>query len=372
MIDFSWTECTRGLSIFFVFLYTLFVVFYYKKNVTNYSFQKNRGDLWMILFALVLIIIIAASNQSDWFSYQRLVKDYDFTLGAYHHTEPIYGFIIRIVNRNYLLFRIIVWGGAFMLVGLAFNRFEINQNVSIFLLITAYLLTFNYARATLAMACYFYGLSFLIRPIKGFRICNLILMIVFFFGAYSFHHSLLALVLLTVMVYLPLNKPYMIVIMLIGLPIIAIIMKDSFALVDAFEEESLSDKLELYSKVQKGRMNLFGLLRYTIQYGSFYVPIILDTIIVIKHYRQLEWPIIRLHRVMIATTVFSLAFLFMDFENLIMYYRFLYMTFIPITIISVYLLEHSLLKKRQYAAIVIFGMLNQLFTLLYAIYFQSK
>lgn len=372
MIDFSWTECTTGLSIFFVFLYTLFVVVYYRKNVTKYSFQKDRGDFWMILFALVLIIIVAASSQSDWFNYQRSVKNYDFTPGTYHHTEPIYGFIIRIVNRNYLLFRIIVWGGAFLLVGLTFKRFEINQNVSIFLLITAYLLTFNYARATLAMACYFYGLSFLIKPTKGLGVWNLFLMAVFFFGAYSFHHSLLALVLLTVLVYLPLNKPYMIVIMLIGLPIIAMIMKDSFALVDVFEEEAMSDKLEMYSNIQKGRMSLFGLFRYTIQYGSFYVPIVLDTIIIIKHYRQLDWPIIRLHRVMIATTVFSLAFLFMGFENQIMYYRFLYMTFIPITIISVYLLEHSLLKKRQYTAIVLFGMLNQLYTLLYAIYFQNK
>ena len=168
MIDFSWTGCTRGLSVFFVFLYTLFVVLYYRKNVTNFSFQKNRGDFLMILFAVVLIIIVAASDQSDWFAYQRIVKDYDFTPGAYHHMEPIYGFIIRIVNRNYLLFRIIVWGGAFLLVGLTFKRFEINQNVSIFLLVTAFLLTFNYARATLAMACYYYGLSFLIKPIKEF------------------------------------------------------------------------------------------------------------------------------------------------------------------------------------------------------------
>ena len=372
MIDFSWTECTRGLSLFFVFIYLLFVVVYYKKNVTNFSFQKNRGNFWMILFALLLILIVAASNQSDWFSYQRLVKEYDFTPGAFHHTEPIYGVIIRIVNRNYLLFRIVVWGGAFLLVSLTLQRFEVNPNISIFFIISAYLLTFNYARATLAMAFYFYGLSFLIKPIKGFRIWSLLLMAVFFFCAYSFHHSLLALVFLTIMAYMPLNKPYMIVIMLIALPFIAMLVQNSFAFVDAFEEESLSNKLELYSNVQKGRMNLFGLLRYTIQYGSFYVPIVLDTIIVMKHYRQLDRPIIRLHRVMLAITVFSLTFLFMGLENQIMYYRFLYMTFIPIVIISVYLLEHSLLKKRQYTAIVLLGMLNQLYTLLYAIYFQNK
>lgn len=163
-MELSWTELSKDTSLVFLLLFILFIALYYKKNIVLNP-QKNIR-VGQLVLSILLIVIVSASSGSDWFSYQQMVWNYDFSNGATNYGEPVYGYIARFTERNYLLFRLIVWGGAFLCALQAFKRMRINVNMAAFMLIAAFLLRFNYARASLGMAIYFLGLSFLISPYR--------------------------------------------------------------------------------------------------------------------------------------------------------------------------------------------------------------
>lgn len=367
MIDLTWTKTTVGLVAFFIFIYLLFVAVYYKKYAYKPQWQNKKVDGALAFFAFVLILIVAPNEGSDWFGYQEHVWEYDFN-ALYQHYEPIYGYIIAIVNKNYLLFRIVVWGGAFFLTCKAFERFNINKNVGIFFIVTVFLLTFNYARATLGMSAYCVGLAFLLKPGKKGKILSYIFSLFFFFLAYSCHHSLLILVGMTFAIFLPLDRPLIIMGALILLPTAAAFMYSNFSIADNLGDEDVAEKLQIYEEMEKASWNIYGLFRYAIQYGAFYFPIIANAIIVIKNKKIVEKSFVKLNNVILATVITSSAFLFMGFDNLIFTYRILFMTMIPSTILTIHLYENKYLKRGLYNAIIIWGIAGTLFPLLYGIY----
>ena len=367
MIDLTWTKTTVDLIVFFILIYIFFVVLYYKKYAYRPLWTITKIDPGLTFYAFILILIVASSDDSDWFSYQEDVWEYDFN-SLYQHFEPIYGVIIGLVNKNYLLFRIVVWGGAFLLTCNAYKRFEVNRNVGIFFIITAFLLTFNYARATLGMSCYCVGLSFLLKPAQGKKLFSYILALFFFFCAYSFHHSLLILVGMTFAIFLPLDRPIIIVLALSLIPTAAAILYGYFELAEFLSDEDVAEKLRLYGELEKASWNIYGTIRYTIQYGAFYFPIIVNTITVIKNKTYLDASFLKVNNVVLATVLTSFAFLFMGFNNLIFVYRILFMTMIPTSILTVYLYQTNVLKRGMYTAILIWGVAGNLFPLLYGIY----
>ena len=362
MFDFTWTDHTFGNVLYCIAVFTLFIVLFYRKYVTKALVQSTKADLALIIAAFVLII--TACIDGDWFHYGEMVHDYDLTPNATNYGEPVYFYIINTVNKNYLLFRIIVWGLAFWMTCMAFKRFEINPNIAVFFLIAVFLVKFNYARATLGMASYYLGLSFLLKPRKSLSHINWLLAILFLFGAYVFHHSMLVLIILTITAFLPFDKPVVIMAMAICLPLLASALKSSLNLVDMLDNEYLSEKLDKYMELDKGRSNIFGIIASFFGYGVFLIPVIMDTVAVLKNHTIVSGMIKRLFRITLSTLLFSLSFLFMGLDSNVFVYRFMFMTFIPITIVTVYLFEHHCIDKKRYSIIVLWGMFVIFFKLL--------
>ena len=148
MIDFSWTQATLPTVTLSLFLYVCFVLCFFRYTRSRVTLN-NSISLGLWLYAFVLVVYVCVDN--DWYHYQQIISDYDFSSRARNHGEKVYGVIARLVDRNYLLFRIIVWGGALLITTLTFKRFKINLNNAVYFIIAAFLLKFSYARATLAM-----------------------------------------------------------------------------------------------------------------------------------------------------------------------------------------------------------------------------
>lgn len=367
MLDFSWSEHTLGNVLYCTVTYGLFIAVFYKRYVSYAHSQSTKTNLWLFLFSLVLLI--SACIDTDWFHYQDMVKSYDLTIGAYNYGEPIYGEIVRIVNRNYLCFRLVVWGLAFVLTCIAFRRFEVNINIAVFYLTAVFLITFNYARATLGMASFFVGLSYLLKPCKGGFLVRLALIAFFFWAAYEFHHSMLVLLFLApVVVILPLDKPYILLIVLFALPFLASLIGDSFFLVDQLENEYLSDKFNRNLEREGIQANIFGIIQSIINYGVFVIPLFFDTIALSRNRRLVSATILKLYRVTISLVIFALSFLFLRLNSALFIYRILYMSFIPLTIISVYLYEQQFMNRLRYKVIIWWGVLAISFSLLHLIY----
>lgn len=368
MIDLRWTELTPGLSLLFNISFFLFVVLNYRKSVVSPLWPITRLNKWLFLFSFLLIVFVSPGSGSDWYSYQDLVWNYDLTPGATNHGEPIYRHIISLVNRNYLLFRIIVWGGAFLLSCMTFKRMDINTNVAIYFLVSVFLLRFNYARATLAMASYFMGLSLLLRPNKNRRILSYSLAVLFFVGAYEFHFSMLPVLLLTLVAFLPLDKPYVLIILLISLPLLATYISNHFYIIDLLEDETIANSFSRYTEREGVTSNFLGIIANIIMYGAFVIPILITTLIVVRFNKHIDIYIIRMYRVAISIVFFASSFLFMEFQSLIFVYRYLFMTFLPLTIMCVYFYQRKMMSKSVFSFIVMWGIISNiqpLFTGLY-------
>lgn len=366
MFDFTWSNHTIGNVLYCTITYLLFVLLFYKKYVKYALCQEHKSNQWLMVTALILII--TACIDGDWFHYREIVKNYDYTIGAHNHGEPVYAYIISFVKKNYLLFRIVVWGGAFGLTIFTFKRFEININTAIFFLVAVFLVKFNYSRTTLGMACYFLGLSFLLKPIKNHELLNCIFVGLFFWGGYEFHHSIFLLLLITVVAYLPMEKPLVVIVLLVLLPLFASIFNDSLFLVDQLENEYISNKLNNYIERDTGPSNIYGKIAGIISYGAFVLPIIMDMIVISKNNKTIALSIKRLYRITIFTSMLALMFAFMGLESTVFIYRILFMTMIPLTILTVYLYENKLMSLKQFSIIVSWGIFAISYKLLHQIY----
>ncbi len=367
MFDFSWSEHTLGNVLYCAIIYVLFIAVFYKRCVTNALSLSSKPNKWLFLASLLLVI--TACIGTDWFHYRDMVINYDFTSGAFNYGEPVYRYIVAAVNRSYFLFRLVVWGSALFLTCIAFKRFGINLNVALFFLIAVFLIKFNYARGTLGMACYFVGLSYILKPNKGLFVLNLALAALFIWGAYVFHHSMLLLVLLTpVVIVLPLDKPFILAVVLLAFPFLASVIDSNFLLIDQLENEYIADRFSRYMEREGTEINFWGIIENLFNYGVFVIMITFDSVILVKNRRMVSAPIRRLYRVAISIVVFSVSFLFMGVESNVFFYRVLYMSFIPLTIITVSLFEQQLMSRKQYVVTLLWGIAAITWVLLHLIY----
>ena len=363
MLDFTWSDHTLVNVLYCIVIYSVFILLFYKRYVTNGLVKDPQTNKFLLFAAFVLIV--TACIDGDWFHYRDMVMYYDFSEGAQNYGERIYWYIIKLVKQNYLLFRIVVWGAAFIITIFSFKRFNIDINIAVFFLIAVFLVKFNYARATLGMASCCMAVSYLLKPKKGPLLVNLALAALFFWGAYEFHHSVLILVALCIVtIYLPIDKPIIVIVLLFLMPFFAAFLKDNLILVDQLENEYLSDKLEQYLDRSSGASNLLGIIAGFIGYGVFAVPILLDTIVIVQNRKRIPVSFIRLYRIIISTSILAVSFSFMGLESSVFVYRILFMAFIPLTILTVYLFENHFLSKKRYTYCVLWGMFAISFKLL--------
>ncbi|MBP3228654.1 MAG: EpsG family protein [Bacteroidaceae bacterium] len=375
MPDFFWTEPSIPIVLVCLLAYVLFAVGFYRPYaMTPGNIKAKRGvSVPMWLFALFLVIFVCID--SDWFHYQNTVWDYDFTPNARNYGEPIYGFIIYLVSKNYLGFRLAVWGGALVVATATFKRLGLNPNYCLYLLICAFLLKFNYARASLAMALYFFGFSFLAKPWKRHPERSFLLFAFFLYLSYVFHTSCLILVALTIVILLPINK-YTVTLLLLVLPFAGYYINNN---IDMFfgqdflvSDEYMQSKMQGYYAKQAEGANLYGQIANVIQYGAFYVAAFICIKKYFKHSKQMPVWVKRLVKLTISILLVSAIFIFVDMSSNVLFYRILFMTFIPLVILSVYLMERGLLTARAYKFILFWGIASNLYRLLYVLYIVDQ
>lgn len=369
MFDFTWTSPTYWSSIYCVLGFVCFISTYQKKYTTDVVPGRVRLDKGLAFFSLLLAMTISVDG--DWYHYQTLVWDYDFSPYAHNHGEPVYGYLIKFLDKNYFLFRLVVWGAALWISYRTFRRFRLDVNVSVFFLMAVFLLKFNYARSSLAMACYFYGLSFVLIRTKWWRTYDFILAALFLFLCYSFHHSCLLLIVFTFVIFIPINK-YTVAGAVVLLPLLSGLTSYYLNLFlddkELLSNEYLQTKLTIYSKREYGGANIFGKIYNTIQYGAFYIPLLITTVSIFKNRFRVEKPVFDVYKVMLLVVIFSITFVLVNVNLMTFYYRILFMTLIPLTIITVYLYQSRILSPKWFHVIVWWGIVSNMYRILYCLY----
>ena len=113
----------------------------------------------MIGLFLCLLFCTFSFWGTDWFHYQDVFPS--LKAGWKGHMEEVYAWIAQNLSPNYTVFRLVIWGSAFLLYLRTINILSISKNLALFFFGTIYIIWFSYARVSLAMALVFYGYALL-------------------------------------------------------------------------------------------------------------------------------------------------------------------------------------------------------------------
>lgn len=371
MFDFPMTAQSVATALFCLFVYVLVVYPNYKRAIKEpYTFNISKSTKQHYIALAGLAMVIFCQN-GDFFHLMEAVHEYNFTPGAYNYGEEIYLEIGKLTNRNYLLFRTIVWGGAFTLYCWTAKRLQVPVFYATILLCCSYIILFTYARATLAMAVYFFGVSFLCKPIKNKKLLSYIIGAVIIYASWTFHNSAIVMIVITIILLMPLRK-WSIALILIGIPFIATIAKEYFYEIMIIAEESESavgERMSRYSH-SEGGSTISQTILNVFKYSSFYIPIIISTITIFtkNNIKKIPVHIIRLYKVAFGIIFMASILYLFGASFYVMFYRVLFMAMIPVCLITTALYKEGYISKKQFKWCYMPGMIFCILNILYNIY----
>lgn len=372
MFDIPITQPSLETTMFCLVVYIFILSKNYKRALGRPFTAATRSENENLNICLVGFIFIIFCKTGDFFHLIEVVHNYDFTPGAWNYGEDIYREIGKLTNKNYFLFRTVVWGGAFALYCWTAKRLEQPVYYTVMFLFCSYIILFVYARATAAMAVYFWGLSFLCKPIEGFKWLSYVLGIIIIYASLLFHNSAVIMMFMTVMLLVPLRK-WSIVIILIGLPAIIIAARGFFNEVMIYMEDANEiavNKMQYYLDSERGGVGISEKIMNILKYASFYIPFTIITIAIFtqKKFKKVPIQTIRMYKVAFGIILTSSIFYLFGDSFHVMFYRVLYMSMIPITLIAISLRKEKIITQGQFKWCYMPGIIFSIVNLTYDVY----
>lgn len=348
----------------------LFLYLLYKPSV-QWPHQVNATSRYTGIIVIVLFCMFSFWGR-DWF---HSLLSFDLLhYGEALHYEEFYLWLIPLLP-NYLVYRFIVWGAAFLLFFITIKRLNIATDLTLFLFSSIWLIYFSYARASLAMALIFYGLSLWAVPINNKKIVSKILAVFVIVLSTSCHKSAvfgIAIFVLVVISKIIENKKVFFSIVLISMPITLYIVK--YYLGDFMAMETTGDEGGFDSALHAGQ-NYLGMDAAENGIGNIinraferipYYAICFFCYKYMKHNHLLDAGVEYFMRMLILLVVFASVFAFdIGATSSTVYTRFLRFCSIPASICFSYILsndENGIWPKR----LMWFSIIGCLYHLLYA------
>ena len=345
-----------------------------------YNIPKQRRVFgWVLLFLCMMFPFYDV----DFFNYIELMddlkgagSDLESIRGEILQTEWPYYYIGKFVNYNYILFRLVVWGGAMALYGLTMKRLNINPSVFILFFTIIALLLISYGRVTLAWAIAFYGYSFWVKPIESRKkIVSYVIGVCLILFSINFHKTAVLLPLAFALSTIRFNKVLLIV-LLIAFPFL-VQLADSQVLLGILNmSQDQSDILNVntsqyYLTYESGlSAGIAAILQNVLRYFVFYGFLLICVINIFSKQSKKDkfQPITGCMNVAIWLIYISSIFAFTSSVNTSMvYYRFLNFAVFPMTLVLSDLIvtgqQRKLLSVLTYSAVF-----YTIYRLLYALY----
>ena len=378
---------TFGLNLYCFLLYCFLLLCSLRGNVVNlYVKESNRGAI-ALLFCGILLFSMTAFVSDDFFHYYEEMFEYRGRVFGDQETgfEAFYQYLISFIDGDYFLFRLVVWGGSLVLTIYAIRNFGANVYHTLFLILAGFIITFSYARATLAMAVFSFG--FVLVSISSERkLKDKVLLTIVGFAILScsifFHRSMLPmLVVAFCWVIMPWKRflaKYSLWLFPIFVAICAVILKNAFeelfVVANAIEDETgLLNKAETYKEQEQVVHNINGYIRLGLHYATFFFPILLASwsLRSEQNLNAIGKKGIWLYQMVFLIAIFATSFTFLNIDSSVLFYRYLYMSFIPLSILIAYMKDLGVLSKTQYLWIVAVFVLSNLFQLFAAVYSKA-
>lgn len=325
----------------FVLMNIIYIVAYYNRN-KRYPVQ--------ITWILILVFCLYAFWDTDYFSFR-----YIFHTELEDFRDPLYSYIGEISFDSYTIFRLLIWGTAIYLFRRTVDRLNISYNVAAYIFTVFFLLTFSYARVSLGMAMYFYGISFIIRPNQANKFWSIVWGLIFIGCSYFGHRSMLALIALTPLALVQLNRKIFIMIAITGVALSGLastLLNDivSGTLSLSNELGAAGEAAEKYANIEiELEYNWKFTLMRNLRFYSFYVAMAYITwkIVFSRDSKLISSDIKRLATISLGILIFAVNFIVLpNWGADTIGYRYLYMLGIPVCLILSYFATHNLSKPR--------------------------
>jgi len=364
-MDFTVNDINLTLSLYCSTLFFIIVIFNlgFAINKKQESISNGREFL---LFLLIAVFAVTDFLDGDFFHYKEVVQE--FSIFSIIDVEEVYLLLIPAIDKNYLLFRIIIWGGALLFFCLTAKRYTNRYFLSLCTLSFMYLLLFSYARASLAMCLFFYGLSYYLKPLRH-KYFGWLVGIVFIILSPLFHSSAWAAIALLPFLFFPINK-YTIGMIILLFPFLVVISQNilfPLLLDTSLSNDRMNQKLAGYAVKQKEYGSAYRLLG-TIRYLTFYISLIILTVVLFFRNNRVKSSCKRLYKMILGIILAATVFLFFDLDNLVFYYRILYWAIIPIVFLVTICYIEGYLSKKAYSLIILLGLFSQGSQCIYEIY----
>lgn len=288
--------------------------------------EENPPSIW--LWFTILLFSIFPLYSGDWIHYKEIV--YWIANGYYSkdHIEPIYIDLVEYIGNQYLLFRCIIWGSAIILLRATFIHLEIHNKFTLQLFIIWALLFYAYPRVSLALSLFFWGYSLMVKPYER-KILSYSIGIITIILSYYFHKSMIIILFLSPFSLINLGRWKTFLLCLFSYFIILLsktFLFNSFLMEDNHVEGYLNSS----ARVTTWSENLKNFLIRTPLYLTL-IYMIVNISLKNKLHEFDKW-----EKCFYNFTIYisGLAFLFLiiGIERQAVFYRTLYMSFIPLCI----------------------------------------
>lgn len=347
------TEATQNQYIFNFILMNVIFIFAYA--------YRNRNQSKPITWSLILVFLLFAYWDTDYFSFRQM-----FYTSLENFRDPMYYYLSLASFDSYTLFRLIIWGSALLLFKKTTDRYEISPNIAAYVFAIFFLLTFSYARVSLGMAMYFYGLSFLIKPHQTNKYWGFIWGLAFVCCSYFGHRSLLVLIALTPLAIFQLDRKKLLILCGIGVMIsgfAAMLLSDliSGSLSVSDTMGAAGEAAEQYANIEtEVEYNWKFTLMRNLRFYSIYIAMayIAWKVSFSKLSEKVAPEIKRLATISCAILIFSVSFLLTPSRGAdIIGYRYLFMLGLPICTIIAYLASNRLISQKTVSILLLLAFL---------------
>lgn len=318
----------------------------------KYPFILSKKSL-NLCYLLTMLFCLFGFWAGDWYhyyhglEYMRTQQQYlNFITLNMDTLELPYYYIAELVNYNYILWRIIVWGLTLFFIYRTMLHLELNKNTFILFFIVIALLNISYARVSLAMAIAFYGYAFTVKP---YHFHNIPSIFSYIFGisliviSLFFHKSAFFLIFIFSLSLVKLNK-YTLISIIILFPIVTIFINTTglnylISFYGAEEGFINIERVQFYiTSYEKKHVSLAQSVSTLSRYATFYTSfVLLCKIILNRFYRNMPYYLQTYINVTVWIILISTLFAFNDVTNVI-FYRLLYFSSIPCAIVLSYLM----------------------------------
>lgn len=335
----------------------------------NLSARRLRFSVF-----LIVLFSVMATWSGDWYNYQDIFNDIRSNPNWTSHMEGIYDFLIRYICPYYLMFRLMVWGTALGLFGIAIKRLGMNVQNIWCILGLGFLPFFAYARVSVVPAMLIASATFCMIPFYRRKALSISLGLLLMGLSLFFHKTaFFGLLVMLFCFIVPQTTKNSWFYFLLGFLVASVGLRFVFQSILSLD---FSDEVAISEFVEKTKNTTSSLVYLNLSAGPLittlleHIPYFLTAYLAFQIQNKYEAPkgIMTIIKFEFYMVLFSLLFLLdLGTSTSILYGRFLRFSILPGVITLAYAREYGLFKRLTTTTIVI-AIAGSFYQIIYEMY----